>query len=77
MTTATPAVTTGSTTDQVNSALSGTGLRVIVFVAGFIIVPTLAEAQPELVNGLLLLILAGIILTNYRRWLPYLTGAAA
>jgi len=40
---------------------------------GFFLVPTVAGAAPEVVNGLLLLILLGALLLNSDKWLPFLT----
>jgi hypothetical protein len=46
---------------------------------GFVVLPWLAGVAPELVNGLLLLLIIGAVLLNSPRWLPYLTqfGSAA
>lgn len=46
----------------------------IGIIAGFWIVPTVARFSPVLVNGLLLLILVGIILGNSDRWTPILAA---
>jgi hypothetical protein len=51
------------------------GNRAIVvagIVAGFFVVSFAANYSPELVNGVLLLILVGTILGNSDRWLPLL-----
>ena len=42
-------------------------------VVGFFLIPTVAGAAPEIVNGLLLLILLGALLLNKDRWLPFVT----
>jgi predicted phage tail protein len=45
---------------------------VIGIAAGVFIVPVVAGAAPELVNGLLLLMLVGALLMNSSKWTPYL-----
>lgn len=59
-----------------NAATGAIGNRAIVLLGiavGFLLVPSAASFAPELVNGVLLLILIGIILGNADRWLPYLS----
>lgn len=56
------------------------GDRAIVILGisvGFLLVPSAASLAPELVNGVLLLILIGIILGNADKWLPYLNQFTA
>lgn len=51
------------------------GNRAIVvagIVAGFFVVSFAASYSPQLVNGVLLLVLVGTVLGNADRWLPYL-----
>jgi len=40
--------------------------------AGFVLVPAIAQHYPELVNGFLLVLLFGIVLTRTDEWLPVL-----
>ena len=49
-------------------------LTVIAITVGFVVVPQLAGAAPEAVNGLLLLMLLGALLLNSHVWLPYLAA---
>jgi hypothetical protein len=41
-------------------------------VVGFFLVPMVAGAAPEIVNGVLLLLIFGTLLMNSDRWIPYL-----
>jgi hypothetical protein len=50
------------------------GVVVLGIVVGFWVVPTAARFNPTLVNGLLLLILVGIVLGNSSRWTPILSA---
>lgn len=52
--------------------MSGDAVVIGGIVVGFVAVPWLAGYAPELVNGLLLLILIGTLLLNGGRWIPYL-----
>jgi len=54
------------------SGQSNTFVIVVMLAVGFVAVPTLASWAPELVNGLLILLLIGAILMNDALWLPYL-----
>lgn len=47
---------------------------VVVVLAGFVLVPTIAKAQPTLINGFLILLLVGVVLGNSSKWLPYLNA---
>jgi len=55
-----------------SSEIGGKGLLIAGLLFGFFIIPPLANANPKVVNGFLLLILVGILLMNYERWLPLL-----
>jgi hypothetical protein len=53
------------------------GNQVIIvcgILVGFLIVPMAAGAAPEIVNGLLLLMLAGAVLMNSSKWIPSLAS---
>ena len=45
---------------------------VLGIAVGFFVVPVLAKVSPELVNGVLALILIGVILMHSDQWLPLL-----
>lgn len=62
------AATTGGT--SIIADLSGTALIVVVLIAGYAVIPSLASVAPEVVNSLLLLILIGAIGLQSSRWLP-------
>ena len=66
--TLTPVATTATTSASYGSQ----AIVVIGIAAGFFIVPVLAGAAPQLVNGLLLLILIGALLMNSSKWTPAL-----
>lgn len=53
--------------------MSSRGIVVLGIIVGFFVVPFAANYSPELVNGVLLLILVGTILGNADRWLPWLS----
>jgi hypothetical protein len=57
--------------------VSNTGLIFAAIVIGFFVVPIVAPAAPEIVNGLLLLLILGAILLNSDVWLPYLAQLGA
>jgi hypothetical protein len=64
-----------TSTDSGGTAATGfsnNGIVVAGVVVGFFAVPALAGAAPELINGLLLLLIIGTLLMNSGRWLPYL-----
>jgi hypothetical protein len=53
------------------------GNQVIIvcgILVGFLAIPIVAGAAPEIVNGLLLLLLIGAILMNSEKWIPYLAA---
>jgi hypothetical protein len=52
--------------------IGGKGLLLAGVLAGFFIIPPLANAAPRVVNMFLLLILTGILLLNSDQWLPLL-----
>lgn len=55
------------------AAVGNRAIVVLGIVAGFFVVSFAANYSPQLVNGVLLLILIGTILGNADRWLPYLS----
>jgi hypothetical protein len=67
---------TGSNLAATPAAFTGTAMvaTVIMVAAGFLLVPVAAQAYPTLVNGVLLLILVGIILGHSDLWIPYLVA---
>lgn len=69
MSQATPTPSTGAVSTGV--------IAVLVLGAGFVLIPTLASASPELINGFLILVLVGIILGNSGKWVPWLTNLSS
>jgi hypothetical protein len=57
--------------------VSNTGVIVGAIVLGFFLVPVVAGAAPEVINGVLLLLILGALLLNGDVWLPYLTQLGA
>ena len=56
--------------------MSGNVALIVAIVAGLWVVPALARFAPELVNGLLVLMIVGVILFNSDRWIPVMNSAA-
>lgn len=56
-----------------NAVIGNRAIVIAGIVAGFFVVSFAANYSPELVNGVLLLILVGTILGNADKWLPYLS----
>jgi hypothetical protein len=52
--------------------VSNTSVIVGAIVLGFFLVPIVAGAAPEVVNGVLLLLIIGALVLNSDVWLPYL-----
>jgi hypothetical protein len=52
--------------------VTSTQLIVASIVIGFFAVPFLAGGAPEIVNGILILLIVGALLLNSDVWLPYL-----
>jgi hypothetical protein len=63
----------GKVTASTTPAYGNTAIVVVGLAAGFVVVPVLAQANPELVNGFLVLILVGMVLIRSSQWLPLLT----
>jgi hypothetical protein len=57
--------------------VTSTGLIVAAILIGFFAVPWLASGAPEVVNGLLVLLILGSLLLNSSVWLPYLAQLGA
>lgn len=57
--------------------MSNTSVVVGAIVIGFFLVPIVAGAAPEVVNGVLLLLIFGALLLNSDVWLPYLSQLGA
>lgn len=51
---------------------SNNGLWIAAIVIGFFAVPMLADLNPTLVNGFLMLVLFSSLLLNRDVWLPYM-----
>lgn len=47
---------------------------ILGLVVGWFAIPIMAQASPEVVNGLLLLILLAALLVNYQKWVPALNS---
>jgi hypothetical protein len=61
-----------SNTSPGGSIVSSHAVVIGGIIVGFIVIPMVAGAEPEIVNGLLLLMLFGALLMNSTIWLPYL-----
>lgn len=66
----TPSPTTVAASDSV---FTDRAVVIVGILVGFFVVGVAAQWSPELVNGVLVLILVGTVLGNYPKWLPYLS----
>ena len=51
--------------------MSRNALLISAMVVGFFLIPTIAAASPEIVNGTLILLILGAILFHTDVWLPW------
>jgi hypothetical protein len=61
------------TTPAQQIVIGNHALLAIGALLGFVVIPPLARAAPQVVNWFLLLVLFGALIVNETRWLPWLT----